>query len=159
MRHCVNKKAAHARKLMEARCKSKCNQSISVQSMALCSSTRLWKRQSLGCRKVSISLGSPTRVEVDYSTILVRNGIIGIESDSFSKIVDCLVEVALTPVHNASIVVSGGIIWVEPDSLAVIDERLAEFFFMLIDGSTIIIGNGIVWFNSDGLAVISDSLI
>src|SRR5271166_854040 len=128
---------------------------ISVQSMPLCSSTRLWRRQPSRRRKVSISLCPLTGVNVDYSTILVGNGIIWIESDSFSKIADRLVKVALTPVHDASIVVGRGIIWVEPDSRVVIAERLAEFVFVLIDGSTIIVGNGIIWVDADSLIEVS----
>ena len=53
--------------------------------LPLYSSTILWIRQPRHCRKVSLNLGALTRMEVDYSTILVGDSISMIESDSFSS--------------------------------------------------------------------------
>jgi hypothetical protein len=47
--------------------------------LPLYSSTILWIRQPRRCRKVSLSLGALTRMEVDYSTILVGDAISRIE--------------------------------------------------------------------------------
>src|SRR5271165_1469489 len=132
---------------------------ISVQSMPLCSSTPLWRRQPSRRRKVSISLCPLTGVKVDYSTILVGNGIIWIESDSFSKIADRLVEVALTPVHDTSIVVGRGIIWIEADSLAVIADRLIEVSLVTMGVPATEIGGCKRWVQPNRLGKFADRLV
>src|SRR5271166_1166917 len=110
---------------------------ISVQSMPFCSSTRLWRRQPSRRRKVSISLGPLTGVKVDYSTILVGNGIIWIEADSLAVIADSLIEVSLVTMSVPATEIAGCKSWVQPNRLGKFDDRLVVVQFAVRRYSTV----------------------